>query len=227
MPVASIYDPQMKLDDLSTIKSAGCTAIDITVGDDTPISWDKHLSSAQVLHQEILKQELHCGVIHTGTGIDDIDTIVKAVEVAHALNCEFITVAVPTYDGSVPYRSLLGDSRGCYQDLNQISSETGIDALVPVNAGCICPNADAVMRVLEGLDPSQVGVLFDPDTCSDEADVRRAVDVLGPFLRALSTSKSKPSSALSTALSCMEDTGVFVSVQAAVSDAGSVASAFK
>ena len=184
MTQLSMHDSSIDLNALDGLKNDQSIMIDVELGQQ--LAWEQHLELANKAHQQIASANLECGIVHSNVSIDDIDTIVKAVEIAHALNSEFITVALPDYDGSAPYRALLADARGCFQDLNQISSETGVDALLAINTNSIAPNADAAMRILEGLDPSQVGVLFDPTCCDLESERKRSVDVLGPFIRAIS-----------------------------------------
>ncbi len=224
MTTTSIFDANLEAASLTALKNDGLNAVDINVGAGALIDWDDHINQAGEVHKQLQEHELQCAIVRSQADIEDIDIIVKAVEVAHALNCEYITIAVPTYDGSNPYRSSLGDARGCYQDLNQISSETGIDSLIEIKSDSICPNADAAMRILEGLDPSQVGALFNPGLCSDVHDVKRSVDVLGPFLRSLTCTPDINSDLLKAALDAIDSSaeGIFLSVQAETSNASSV-----
>ena len=185
MATVSLFDPSFKLEQCPALAKAGLSSIDISISDSAPINWDQHAIHAQQAHEALNAQKLACGIVYSNIGIDDIDVVVKSIEVAHAMGSEFITVKAPAYSSDVDHRSALADLRACFQDLNQLSSETGVDALITIDAQSICPNADSIMRVLEGLDPSQVGVLFDPSTSTDQADCLLSIDVFGPFLRAL------------------------------------------
>ena len=198
----SLRFPGLDLNQLDSFKNDDNIILDLFMGEQ--LAWEQHQEAAVKAHQLLAAAKLECGVIHSDLVIDDIDTIVKAVEIAHALNAEFITVAPPSYDGQTAYRSLLADTRGCFQDLNQISSETGIDALLQIKANSICPNVDAAMRILEGLDPSQVGVALSLNDCDADAELKRSLDVLGPFLRVVLAS-DKDSNAVAL---CAQQNGV-------------------
>ena len=135
-----------------------------------------------------LLEQHHLPVVAIGSYAmtDDIDAAARAIELAKFFGCEFVRVRVPWYETGVHhYRTLLNEARACYRDLAQISAETGIDSLIEIHDNSICPSASAAMRVLEGLDPNHVGVIFDPANYIFEGyeNVGMAIDLLGPFLR--------------------------------------------
>ena len=182
----SLRFPGLDLNQLDSFKNDDNIMLDLFMGEQ--LAWEQHQEAAVKAHQLLAAAKLECGVVHSDLSIDDIDTIVQVVEIAHALNAEFITVKPPRYDGETPFRALLADTRGCFQDLNQISAETGVDAMLQLKPGSICPNSDAAMRVLEGLDPSQVGVVLKLEHIDSTPELKRSLDVLGPFLRVILTS---------------------------------------
>lgn len=149
------------------------------------LDWSLAVDEAHALRAVLDEHELPAAAVASYIETDDIDRIVKAVEVARILGCEFIRVRVPWYGPGSCYASLLADARATYQDLAQISRETGIDSLIEIHDNSICPSASAAMRVLEGLDPSLVGVILDPGNYAREGfeSLPMVVDLLGPYIR--------------------------------------------
>lgn len=149
------------------------------------LDWSQAQDEAAQLRQVLDQHGLPCAAIASYVQTDDIDRIAVAVEVARILGCEFIRVRVPWYGPGCDYRSLLEQARTTYRDLAQISQETGVDSLIEIHDNSICPTASAAMRVLEGLDPSLVGVIFDPGNYAREGfeSLPMVIDLLGPYLR--------------------------------------------
>ncbi|NRA39342.1 MAG: TIM barrel protein [Planctomycetes bacterium] len=215
MSTASLHCIDFDPAQLTQVKAAGYAAIDIPVASNQVVSFDDHLQKAQEMHSKLIAADLECSIVRSACDIDDISVIVQAVEIAQALNSEFITVPAPVYDGSTPYRSLLADARACYQDLNQISSETGIDSLISINPGSICATVDALMRVIEGLDPSHVGVIYNPSqSCAH--DIHQAMDTLGPFLRHIEFDHDCDAAIHSSSIAALKDYQGFTAIHASL-----------
>ncbi len=140
---------------------------------------------AAAIHELLVANELACSCVGSYAMTDDIDQIAVGVEAARLLECELLRVRVPWYAGEASYRQLLQETRAAYRDLNQISFETGVDSLIELHDNSICPSASAAMRVLEGLDPTQVGAIYDPGNFLREGheSIPMGIDILGEFLR--------------------------------------------
>ena len=95
------------------------------------------------------------------------------------LGTEFVRVRALAM--GAPYRTLLAEARATYRDLDQISSETGIDSLIEIHDWSICPRP--VPCACRRPRPN-VGAIFDAGNFVSEGyESLMAVDILGPFLR--------------------------------------------
>jgi sugar phosphate isomerase/epimerase len=59
-----------------------------------------------------------------------------------------------------------------------------VKAVVEIHHGTICPSASLTHRLVSGLDPELVGVIFDPGNMAREGfeDYRIGFELLGPYL---------------------------------------------
>ena len=199
--ICTTTTPWKPLDELiPLVKAAGYDAIEIGLKDGVfdpaqepnaqknnaaNIPWDGAVEEAHRVKELLDANGLLCAAIGSYVETDDIDRIATAAEVAHALGSEFIRVRVPWYREGTHYRTALEEARATYRDLSVLSAETGIDSLIEIHDNSICPSASAAMRVLEGLDPTHVGVIFDPGNFVREGleSLPMAIDLLGPYLR--------------------------------------------
>ncbi|MDA3960093.1 MAG: sugar phosphate isomerase/epimerase [Planctomycetota bacterium] len=199
--ICTASTPWTPLDELiPLVKAAGCDGIEIGLNDTVfnpskdpnpwgnnaaVLNWDGAVDEAHRIKAVLDANGLACAAVGSYVETDDITRVATAAEVAHALGCEFIRVRVPWYRDGVNYRSALEEARATYRDLSVLSAETGIDSLIELHDNSICPTASAAMRILEGLDPSHVGVIYDPGNFPSEGfeSLPMTVDLLGPYLR--------------------------------------------
>lgn len=199
--VSTACTPWLPLPDLvPRVSAAGYQGIEIGLTDrrweaDEPpdfwnnngatLDWASAEDAAEHLKQLLDQHGLTCCAVASTVHTDDIDRAALAAQVAHTLGSEFIRVRAPWYREGASYQVLLDEARTAYRDLAMISMETGIDSLLELHDCSICPSASAAMRVLEGLDPTHVGVIFDPGNFVAEGyeSIPMAIDLLGPYLR--------------------------------------------
>jgi sugar phosphate isomerase/epimerase len=93
-------------------------------------------------------------------------------------------VVASNYDGTRHYDDLLARAREGYEAAEEEARRNGVKALVEVHNGLICPSAAATRRLLDGLDPQWVGVIFDPGNMIREGreNWQMALEMLGPYL---------------------------------------------
>ena len=199
--ITTVCTPWLTLEELlPKLKAAGYGSVEIALterkwnpneepnpwkNNGATIDWSASDDELAALRAQIDELGLEVSCIGSYVGTDDIDRIARSVEVARALGSEFIRVRVPWYKPGTHYRTELENARACFRDLALISQETGVDSLIEIHDNSICCSASGAMRVLEGLDPSLVGVIYDPGNFLNEGleSIPMTIDILGDYLR--------------------------------------------
>jgi len=110
-------------------------------------------------------------------------TIEEAMRFARAAGAPQIRVGVGSPGGSA-YAELFDAARRFLAQVEELAGEHGVKAVVEIHHGTICPSASLTHRLVSGLDPGLVGVIFDPGNMAREGfeDYRIGVELLGPYL---------------------------------------------
>jgi len=105
-------------------------------------------------------------------------------EAAEALGARVIRVAAPWYQDKSRYDDLFNAGRAGLKRIEPVARKHGVIAAVEVHMGGICASPSAARRLVDGLDPKCVGVIFDPGNMAYEGfeTWRMACDLLGPYL---------------------------------------------
>jgi sugar phosphate isomerase/epimerase len=116
--------------------------------------------------------------------IDDGESTEKMLEAARTMGAPLIRVGVPRYDGSVPYDELFSASRAGYEKVEANALKAGVKVCLETHMGIITPSASSARRLLDGLDPAAVGVIYDPGNMVTEGheQTEMGLDILGPYL---------------------------------------------
>lgn len=149
------------------------------------LDWSQAETEATTLRAQLDAVGLPCCCIGSYASTDDIARIATAIACARILGAEFVRVRPPAWKPGLRHATLLAEARATFRDLAAISRETGVDCLIELHDGTICPSASAAMRVLGDLDPSLVGVIYDPANFAREGfeNLAMGIDLLGPWLR--------------------------------------------
>ena len=114
----------------------------------------------------------------------DLAATEKVLEAARHAGAAMIRLGVPGYDRSRPLGELLEEGRAYLREAQQLCRKYGIKGVVEIHHGTIAASASGARRLVEGLDPEWVGVLFDPGNMIHEGveNYRLALEALGPYL---------------------------------------------
>lgn len=191
--------PWLPLDELAPLAAAGgCTGLDLACKPhrfDTaraPAFWDNNAAvldldrldvlvpaAARVLHD----WNLHCPVLAGYARCTDLVTARVLAKAAHTLNAPRVRLWVP---GAEPGRAnaFLGELRSAWRELAAIAAGEGVQFVFETHDGTMATGASAAMRILEGLDPRQVGVIYDiANTVREGCEpLPLAIELLGPYL---------------------------------------------
>jgi sugar phosphate isomerase/epimerase len=124
-------------------------------------------------------------IIGLGTYIEvgDLDATEEAMRFARVAGSPQIRVGVGR-PGGAPYTDLLAAAREFLVGVEELARQYGVKVLVELHHGTICPSASLAHRLVTGLDPEAIGVIFDPGNMAFEGfeDYRIGVELLGPYL---------------------------------------------
>lgn len=145
--------------------------------------------SSQDLEAELPKavealaaHRVRCAVVSTYHDATDTAMLRRCARAARGLGCGLVraTVAAPAADAS----GQLAGLRRAWRELAALGADLGVRFLLELHDQSAVPSASAALRVLEGLDPATVGVIWDvANTCCEGNEaIPLAFALLGPFL---------------------------------------------
>lgn len=113
--------------------------------------------------------------------LDDVETAMKG---AIAMGVKRLRVNVARYDGTEAFKPLWDKDREHYKRVAELAGKHGVQALIELHHGSICPSASAARLYLEGFDPAQVGVIHDAGNMVYEGyeNYRLGLEMLGDYL---------------------------------------------
>lgn len=117
----------------------------------------------------------------------DTDGIKRQLHAARSIGCKQIRVSAPVYlaDGnSADYHTLFSAARKQYEHLASLAKEYGVKIMTEIHMNNLLASPSAAYRMLEGLDPACVGVIFDPGNMVYEGfeDYRKSFELLGDYI---------------------------------------------
>jgi sugar phosphate isomerase/epimerase len=114
----------------------------------------------------------------------DLDAAQQAFSAGQQLGASMIRVGVPAYDGMRHIDELQQEAVRYLSAIEDMAASYGIKALIETHHGTIAPSASAAMRLVDGLNPQHVGVLYDPGNMVHEGfeNYRMGIERLGPYL---------------------------------------------
>jgi len=112
------------------------------------------------------------------------ERIEHVVQAAQIMGAPKIRINTPPYDRSRRYYALFREIREQLLDLQNLSRAYGVQILVEIHFGKIIPSASSAYRLIEGMDPSCIGVIYDPGNMIYEGYEawRMGLEILGDYL---------------------------------------------
>jgi sugar phosphate isomerase/epimerase len=149
------------------------------------LDWTSIADEAPALRADLDRLGLACPCIGSYADTTQRELWPKAVQAARILGAGLVRIRVPGHDAARGYAAQLAETRAAYRDLAALGAAEGLTFLIEIHDRTLCPSPSAAMRVLEGLDPAWVGVIFEPANMAAEGNesLPMAIDLLGPYLR--------------------------------------------
>ncbi|MGQ9515431.1 MAG: sugar phosphate isomerase/epimerase family protein [Thermoproteota archaeon] len=121
----------------------------------------------------------------TYLGIEQKKEIERVAKAASLMDCPYIRVGAPRYDGTKNYNQLYKDAIKDIKEIERKARENGITALLEIHMGNIMPSAGLAHRIVSKFDPEYVGVIYDPGNMVYEGyeQWKMGMELLGRYLR--------------------------------------------
>jgi sugar phosphate isomerase/epimerase len=155
-----------------------------------PSFWGNNLCTLEPTEEEARRARSLCEsmgleVAGLGTyiGVGNLDAVDKAMNFAQVAGAPQIRVGSGSLEGA-SYAAQFERARRYLAGVEELAGQYGVKALVEIHHGTICPSASLAHRLISGLDPETVGVIFDPGNMVFEGfeDYRIGAELLGPYL---------------------------------------------
>jgi sugar phosphate isomerase/epimerase len=114
----------------------------------------------------------------------DLEGTEAVLRAARYMGASYIRLGVPGYDRSKPFNELFDLARAYLKAAEKLCKQYEVKGLIEIHHGTISASASGARRLCEGLDPSWIGVLFDPGNSVHEGfeNYRMSLELLGPYL---------------------------------------------
>lgn len=115
-------------------------------------------------------------------GMDNVELHMRA---AVAVGARSLRIGAGRYspaDG--PYPEQVERVRAQYAQVSRLAAQYGVRALIETHMGQLAPTVSHAMRILDGLDPQTVGIMWDPgNQVTEGREVpAMALELAGPYL---------------------------------------------
>lgn len=114
----------------------------------------------------------------------DFEATERVLDAARYARASMIRLGVPAYDRSRTFGELFELGRDYLLEAQSLCRQYGVKGLIELHHGTIAASASGGRRLVEGLDPEWVGVLYDPGNLIHEGfeNYRMGLELLGPYL---------------------------------------------
>jgi sugar phosphate isomerase/epimerase len=191
--------PWLPIDELAPLAAAaGYTGLDLACKPHRfdsarqPGFWDNNAAVLDLDRLELLVPafvrvlndwRLQCPVLAGYAPISDTVSARRLASAARQLNAPLVRLWVPRPERGRIARQL-PEARAAWQELARIAEGEGVRFVLETHDGTLATGASAAMRLLDGLDPQRVGVIYDVANTVREGSepLETAIELLGPYL---------------------------------------------
>ncbi|MCR8657837.1 sugar phosphate isomerase/epimerase family protein [Paenibacillus endoradicis] len=139
------------------------------------LQYVSNLSKGFGLSQPNLASYITCG---------DLIATERAMKAAQQLGAPSIRIGVPSYDGTISYQQCLADGRAYLDQVQQLAQQYKVKGAIETHHGNIACSASAALRLVEGFDPSCIGIIYDPGNMVHEGyeHYQMGLEMIGDYL---------------------------------------------
>ncbi|MCI8600994.1 MAG: sugar phosphate isomerase/epimerase [Oscillospiraceae bacterium] len=112
---------------------------------------------------------------------EQIELLLKA---AQAMSCGMVRVFPPQYNEADDYNKAFAEMRRDAETLEKLAGRYGVKIVFEIHMDNLLASPSAARRMLEGLDPNCLGVIFDPGNMVNEGfeNYKKSLDMLGAYV---------------------------------------------
>ena len=127
---------------------------------------------------------LECPSLGSYCRADQPDAIKMVIEIAKALDCPRFRIVLPPYDEKTTYQEIYKKMKLCYAHAAELCKDAGVQGLLELHMWNITASASLGHRLIEGLDPRHMGIIYDPGNMVVEGyeNWKIGCELLGPYL---------------------------------------------
>jgi sugar phosphate isomerase/epimerase len=153
-------------------------------GNRCTIPFDTLLDQAEAIGKRCRAAGLEVAALAPYVQCDAIADVERVFEACVRMGAPQARVQIPGGDGKTNYRALFDKARADYAKVGKLAHRFGVRANLEIHMGTICPSASSAYRLLEGLDPADVGVIHDAGNMMIEGyeNWQFGLELLGEYL---------------------------------------------
>lgn len=114
----------------------------------------------------------------------DHDKVEKVLQAAQSIGCPKIRVFPPQYKEENNYNEEFAAMRADVEVLAKLAAKYGVKILFEIHMDNLLASPSSARRMLEGLDPNCIGLIFDPGNMVNEGfeNYKKSLDMLGDYV---------------------------------------------
>ncbi|MEO6053375.1 MAG: sugar phosphate isomerase/epimerase family protein [Chthoniobacterales bacterium] len=112
------------------------------------------------------------------------DDVKACIEIAKEIGSPRLRICGSWYRGAANYNELYKEARAQFTKVSELCKDAGVQGLLELHPGSITPSASLALRLLDGLDPKHIAVMYDPGNMAMEGyeNWQLGCQLLGPYL---------------------------------------------
>jgi len=154
-------------------------------GNRTSMTAEELISRAAELRAKARATKVAMPSLGAYIGYEKLDVVETHLKACAAVGAKNIRIGSGGYD---PAKGTYGEQaervRAGYRKVAKLAKQYGVRAVIETHMGQICPTVHKAMAVLDGMDPAQVGIMWDPgnQVMEGSENYRMAIEIAGPYL---------------------------------------------
>ena len=199
--VFSVSTPDLKpLELIDTLKASGYDGVEWRVAElpqevkgESPTSWrnnlctidpnatDEELASLKAYTEE---NAIEVVSLNPYLKVGDLAGTGNVMRMAQKLGAKQIRLGQAWYDRSANYNELFDQAVKYLHGVEELSKSFGVKGLVETHHLTINPSAGLAHRLVDGFDPKNIGIMYDPGNMVYEGyeNYRKGLELIAPYL---------------------------------------------
>ncbi len=142
------------------------------------------LESAGEIKKVCEREGIEIAALATYLAPSDVDRIEEVLQAAVIMECPKIRVSMPIYNSKENYRELFDKTKKEIKILEALAAKYEVKVNFEIHHGTIIPSASAAYRLVEGLKPQYIGIIYDGGNMIHEGleQHKMGFEILGQYL---------------------------------------------